>query len=204
MDTNCLSGARVKVRRLGVRDLAAIVRVVRQTQTQPWRGWEFLACVRPTEIVGCVAEARGRLVGFALCTPVRHKEENLSHGRLESIRSFCRRLLGKRLPIPACLNLLDVVVCGEWSRSQVEQSLLEELDQDLRRHEEPVLIIVPETKLRVQLFLHEAGYQAMRVLHDYFGDEDGYAMERFAGDVIENGAAGKRATSAAPAAVETS
>ncbi len=204
MDTNCFNGARIKVRSLGARDLAEVVRVVRQTQAQPWRGWEFLACVRPVEIVGCVAEARGRLVGFALCTPVRHKEENAPHGRFDAIRSLCRRLVGKRLPIPACLNLLDVVVCGEWSRSQAERVLLEEMDQGLRRHGQPVQIIVPETKLGAQLFLHEAGYQATRVLHEYFGDEDGYVMERSGAEATDNGAVGNQANPAPPAAVQTS
>jgi ribosomal protein S18 acetylase RimI-like enzyme len=204
MDTNSLNGARVKVRRLSVRDLAEIVRMVRQTQTQPWRGWEFLACVRPGEIVGCVAEARGRLVGLALCTPVRHKEENVPRGRLEAFFGLCRRLVGKHLPIPAYLNLLDVVVSGEWSRSQAERALLEELDKELRRQGNAVQMIVPETKLAVQLFLHEAGYQATRVLHDYFGDEDGYMMVRSAVGRLANAAADKRTDAAPPTAVQAS
>src|SRR5689334_22823849 len=126
MDTNY--SVRARVRRLGCRDLPAIVRVVRQTQAQPWRGWEFLACVRASEIVGCVAEIRGRLAGFALCTPVRTRE-SAPRGRLGSVRDFCRRLMGKHEAGPVCVNLLDVVIAGEWSRSSAERALLEMMDR---------------------------------------------------------------------------
>jgi hypothetical protein len=200
MDTNC--SVRSRVRRLGCRDLSAIVRVVRQTQAQPWRGWEFLACVRASEIVGCVAEVRGQLVGFALCTPVRAREST-PRGRLESFRDFCRRLMGRHQIGPVCVNLLDVVVAGEWSRSPAERALLEQMDHELRLSGDLVRVIVPETKLRVQLFLHEAGYQATRVLHGHFGDEDGYIMEYCAGHRTRNDG-DKKANSAAPAPVETS
>jgi hypothetical protein len=201
MDTN-LSGVRVKVRRLGSHDLYNIVRAVRQTQAQPWRGWAFLAGVRPADIVGCIAEVRGHLIGFALCTPVRQRE-NAPPGWFASLRSLSRRLLGKQMPIPVYLNLLDVLICGEWSRSPAERELLDELNRELGQLGDPVQIIVPETKLRVQVYLHEAGYQALRVLHGYFGDEDGYLMEHRSGGGIEKSAA-KQVSSAAQATVQTS
>jgi hypothetical protein len=201
MDT--ISLMRVKVRRLGCRDLPEIVRIVRQTQAQPWRGWEFLACVRPSEIVGCVAEIRGRLVGFALCTPVRPRE-NPPRRRLESFRDFFRRLMGKRELGLVCMNLLDVVIGNESSRSPAEQALLEQVVRALRQLGDPVQVIVPETKLAVQLFLHEAGYQATRVLHGHFGDEDGYLMEHSARNQTADGMAKKQVGSAAHAPFETS
>ena len=200
---NTIGLMRAKVRRLGCRDLPEIVRVVRQTQAQPWRGWEFLACVRPSEIVGYVFEACGRLAGFALCTPVRTRE-NPPRRRFESFRDFCLRLMGKREPGPICLNLLDVVVGNEWLGSPAEHALLEQMERDLRQLGDPVQVIVPETKLTVQLFLHEAGYQATRVLHGHFGDEDAYMMEHCARRRTDDGVPKKQMSSAAQAPVETS
>jgi ribosomal protein S18 acetylase RimI-like enzyme len=174
------SGLRITVRRLSGRDLSRILTLVRQTQTPPWHGWEFLACVRSHQLVGCVAEVGDQLVGFALCTPVRQMEAPLP-SRLAALRSFLCRLLSRHLPIPVCVNLVDLMVCGEWSRSQAEQALLEQLDRELRRRGNPIRVVVPETKLGAQLFLRRTGYRALRVLHDYFGNEDGYLMERQAG-----------------------
>lgn len=171
------SGMRIKVRRLIGRDLSRILQVVRTTQASPWRGWEFLACVRSQQLVGCVAEVRDQLVGFVLCTPVRQTEAPRP-SRWATLRSFLCRLLSKPLPTPVCVNLVDLVVCGEWSRLQAEQALLEQLDHDLQRRGDPVRVVVPETTLEAQLILRRAGYRAIRVLHDYYGNEDGYLMER--------------------------
>ena len=174
------SGMRITVRRLTGRDLSRILKLVRQTHVPPWHGWEFLACVRSHQLVGYVAEMRDQLVGFALCTPMRQVEAPPT-SRLAALGSFLCRLLSRHLPIPVGVNLVDLIVSGEWSRSQAEQALLEHLDRELRRRGDPIRVVVPETKLGAQLFLRQAGYRALRVLHDYFGNEDGYLMERQAG-----------------------
>jgi ribosomal protein S18 acetylase RimI-like enzyme len=73
--------------------------------------------------------------------------------------------------------MLDLLVSDERFQPQAEQALLEQLDRELRRRADRVRIVVPETKLRAQLFLREAGYRATRVFHEHFGNEDGYLME---------------------------
>jgi hypothetical protein len=152
-----------------------VLQIVKQIQASPWRGWAHLACARPGETLRAVAEVRDRLIGFVLCTPVQQTDD-ARRGRIAAVCGFLRRLVGRGRG-PACVNLLDVVVCGEGSRGQAEQALLVQLDHDLRRGGGPVRVVVPETKLATQLFLRGAGYRALRVLHDYFGDEDAYLME---------------------------
>jgi hypothetical protein len=160
---------------MALRDLGSVLRLTRQAQALPWRGWDFLATMRPGEIGGAVAEAERRLQGFVLWTPVRPADTAPS-GRFAAVCDFLRGLVGRRAAKPVCVNLLDLQVCDHGAGASVEQELLESLDRDLRRTGSPVRIVVPETLLAVQVFLRGAGYVATRVLHDYFGDEDGYLM----------------------------
>jgi ribosomal protein S18 acetylase RimI-like enzyme len=190
----------IKVRRLAQRDLPYILKWARQAQ--PWRGWEFLASVRSNEILGCVAEDRGRFVGFVLCTPVRPMEAT-PPGRFAAICGFLRGLLGTQLPRPVCVNLLDVRVGEEWSGGPAGTALLDQLDRDLRRMGSPIRIVVPETHLAVQLFLRGAGYVALRVLHDYFSGEDGYLMEGHRRVPAEDKVSGNAAEACARAPVES-
>jgi hypothetical protein len=187
-------GSRVKVRRMIARDLTAILRLVREL-VQPWRGWEFLATVRTAEMIGCVAEARDTIVGFALCAPVRHVEAHPT-SRFRAIGGFLQRLIGSKPLAPICVSLLEVMALGD--KSTTEQALLERLDRDLHRLGSPVRVIVPETKLTAQLFFRGARYRAVRVLHEYFGTEDGYLMEGQQGASGAEGLAGGKAGQETP------
>ena len=60
----------------------------------------------------------------------------------------------------------------------VEHTLLLHLLEELRRSWPHSPVVVPESHLRVQLFLRDAQYRAVRVLRGYYENEDGYLMFR--------------------------
>jgi ribosomal protein S18 acetylase RimI-like enzyme len=82
---------------------------------------------------------------------------------------------------PRYVNLLHIAVLPERRRQGIGQALLEELAHEFGRPDDRIQTVVPETNLAVQLLLRAAGYRAICVWHGYFGDEDGYVMERRAG-----------------------
>jgi hypothetical protein len=60
--------------------------------------------------------------------------------------------------------------------SFIEQALLGRLEQELDGRENRICIVVPESDLTAQLFLHQLEYRATQVLRGCYGGEDGYLM----------------------------
>lgn len=75
------------------------------------------------------------------------------------------------------VDLFDVATAPAEEVSSTVPALLGRLYLELRRKGQCARIIVPETSLRTQVFLQRAGYQAVRVLRCYYGDQDGYLMK---------------------------
>jgi ribosomal protein S18 acetylase RimI-like enzyme len=78
---------------------------------------------------------------------------------------------------PRRFELVHIAVAAEYQRGGVGKSLMARLEELLARPDDCVQAAVPESNLAVQLFLRSLGYKAVRVLHGYYGAEDGYAME---------------------------
>jgi hypothetical protein len=201
-DTSFRNDPQIKVRRLTAGDLPRVLRTVRQTQPPPWRGWEFIACVRSGEVIGYLAEVQGQLAGFVLCTPVRMTDSS-SPSYFGALVQVFRRLMGRRVPGLVCVNMLEAFVGAVWSGSTTMQELLERLDRELHRRGSHIGVVVPEAHLAPQLYLRGAGYQATRVLHEYFGDEDGYLMEWTGSPSTPKGAPRRRTASNARAPLES-
>lgn len=131
------------------------------------------------EHVGWVAEVRRRRAGSAVCALVRHKAAapgETPHPRLARLASFFGNLLGRAKELPLWVELLGLTVEFEPSRPRVERALLERLLKELESLWSRAPVMVPESSLSAQLTLRKARYKAVRVLHGYFGDEDGYLM----------------------------
>ena len=81
---------------------------------------------------------------------------------------------------PLHVELLDVTAAPAPYWDAVERALLGRWVEELHCSCGRAPLVVPESNLAVQLFLREARYRAVRVLKDYYGDEDGYLMTQAA------------------------
>jgi ribosomal protein S18 acetylase RimI-like enzyme len=163
------------LRPLAGRDLPQVAQIAQKTHQLPWTERDSQIILQPEGTLGWVAEAAHRLAGFVLCTVTRPREPAASR-ILPTLARFFRGLFEKREPRTLHAKLVDLCVAAEWPQSIVERALLEQLERDLRRMGDHIQIVVPESSLPAQLFLHQAGYQANQVLRGYYGCEDGYLL----------------------------
>lgn len=131
---------------------------------------------RQREQVGWVAEVQGRSAGFAVCAVVQPAAASQGANPLRSLTQLFRRLLGLSHAQPQYVEMLDLVVEPDPAWAEVEQALLRRLMEELQLSWGRVPVVVPERNLEAQVFLRDARYKAIRVLHAYYGDEDGYLM----------------------------
>ena len=75
-------------------------------------------------------------------------------------------------------ELLHLAVTPEWQRNGIGRVLVQRFEDRLIHPGDSIQATVPESNLPVQLFLRRVGYQAVRVLRGYYGEEDAYVMER--------------------------
>lgn len=129
---------------------------------------------RRRQQVGWVAEVQGRLAGAVVCSLVQPASRCANPFRW--LAQLVQSLLGRRSDLPLYVELLDLAVKPEPTCEAVEQALLTRLLEELRGSWGRVPVVLPESNLPAQLFLRHARYKATRVLHAYFGDEDGYLM----------------------------
>jgi ribosomal-protein-alanine N-acetyltransferase len=76
---------------------------------------------------------------------------------------------------PHGFTLLNLAVAPYWRRQGVARAMLKKLDE---KRPPCIEAAVPESNLPAQLLLRSAGYRAVQVLREHFGEEDGYLMER--------------------------
>jgi ribosomal protein S18 acetylase RimI-like enzyme len=131
-------------------------------------------CLR--ERVGWIAEMGDYPAGSALCDLVWPTAARHGAGFLRRLTEFVLWLLGRRRKGPLRVELLDLAVAPGPSRIEVERALLGRLVEELHRSWGRALLVVPESSVTAQLFLRHARYRAIRVLHGYYGNEDGYVM----------------------------
>jgi ribosomal-protein-alanine N-acetyltransferase len=158
------------------RDLPRVVRISRQQAGLRWAEPDFLSPLRAINTIGYVAELGDRVVGYM----VYRMERVPQAGGTDEDDPVQASRRGLTLAAPTRtlhLDLLNIGVTPELQRRGIGSALLGKLEQKVRREGGLVQALVPETNLAMQLFLRAVGYQAILVLHDYFGDEDGYLME---------------------------
>ena len=174
MSTRSLTVAKETVRPAASADLNAIATLARLGH---WPAWvqEDLPRLLKSRYASCkVVEASGRLAGFAIGS-IRHVVATPRRWGATCAGLF-RRLIVRR-ENRLVLDLFDVAMAADTGEAELEHALLERLYQELRQRGQCVRIVVPESSLPAQVFLHEAGYRAVRVLRGYYGDQDGYLMQ---------------------------
>jgi ribosomal-protein-alanine N-acetyltransferase len=156
------------VRYMEPRDLPEVLRIVERTPAPRWGRQDVLYHFQANDISSWVAETSRGVMGFAICR-VLPPPEAPDAGVVDPVAQ------------PHRFELLHVAVAPDWQRKGVGRALLLRFEERLRSAEDLIQTTVPESNLPVQLFLRAVGYKAMRVLRGFYGDEDGYLMERRGG-----------------------
>lgn len=163
------------LRPLDVHDLPQVAQMLQQTQRMRRNVRDLQNILQPEETLGWVVETSHRLVGFVLCT-VAMPHEHTTLGIPPTLAQFFRELFGKRKRRTLHAKVDDLCVATGWPQRTVERVLLEQLESELRHLGDQIQIVVPESNLQVQMFLHQKGYHAIKVLRGYYGSEDGYLL----------------------------
>jgi ribosomal protein S18 acetylase RimI-like enzyme len=165
-------------RQMAPRDLLQVWRIEQQTTARRWTVQDFLTVLQSGHTVGQVVEAGDQVVGYVIYTvqaPAREEDGEAGRSRRTT------NTVADPGDSPLHITLLHLVVAPDWRRRGVGLALLGRLAKKLRNAEDRVQTTVPETNLAIQLLLRQAGYKAVRVLRGYFGEEDGYLLERLPG-----------------------
>lgn len=167
-------------RQMAPRDLLQVWRIEQQTAARRWTAQDFLTVLQSGHTVGQIVEVGEQVIGYVIYTvqsvPGEEEEDNS--------KSIHSHLAGPHSHIseqPLNIILLHLVVHPEWRRRGVGLSLIGRLAKKLRHEDDRLQTTVPEGNLGAQLLLREGGFKAVRVLRGYFGEEDGYLMERLPG-----------------------
>jgi ribosomal protein S18 acetylase RimI-like enzyme len=156
-----------------VGDLPRVLQIERETPAPLWTLQHFKADLQAGDRLNLVATFKGLVVGFAIARSVTEIETPAGGP------SRFAEALTSTLPRRALhLHLLHVAVAADWLRRGVASTLLRQLDRSLRKPEDRIQAVVPETNLAVQLLLRSVGFRATRVLRGFYGSEDAYQMER--------------------------
>jgi ribosomal-protein-alanine N-acetyltransferase len=167
-------------RQMAPRDLLQVWRIEQQTEERRWTVQDFLTVLQSGHTIGQIAEVGDQIVGYIVYTIQSNSEADTDH-RDKSIHPTYAGPHSHISEQPLNLILLHLVVHPEWRRRGVALALLARLAKKLRHMDDRIHTTVPEGNLSAQLVLRVAGYKAVRVLRGYFGEEDGYLMERLPG-----------------------
>jgi [ribosomal protein S18]-alanine N-acetyltransferase len=165
------------VRYMEPRDLPQVLHIVERTPAPRWARQDILYHFQSSDISSWVAETDRRVTGFAICRVVPRPEPRPAGKMTVPAGS---QVVWRADPAtqPLRFELLHVAVAPDWQRKGVGRALLQRFDERLRLPDDHIKATVPESNLPVQLFLRAVGYKALRVLRGFYGDEDGYLMER--------------------------
>jgi ribosomal protein S18 acetylase RimI-like enzyme len=163
-------------RQMAPRDLLQVWRIEQQTSARRWTVQDFLTVLQSGHTVGQVVESGDQIIGYVI-----YSVQNVPQQEEEDSKSIHSHLAGPHSHIsehPLNLILLHLVVHPDWRRRGVGLALIGRLTKKLRHADDRIQTTVPDSNLPAQLLLREAGFMAVRVLRGYFGEDDGYVMER--------------------------
>ena len=135
------------------RDRAAVLDIEAMSFEFPWRGADFAQTLIRRNCIGMVARRREETLGFMVYE--LHKQ-HIHILKFAVHPAFRRRGVGR---------VMVDKLCGKIEAGYREKLVLE----------------VCETNLPAQLFFKDMGFQAIDVLHDFYGehtDADAYVMQR--------------------------
>lgn len=160
------------------RDLPYLLQIEQQSRALRWTQQDFLSVFQSIDTAGCVAEVGDRVVGYLIYSVPAQQGDTGDADDIPTVRERWQRKGKATGPQSLRIILRNVAVAHEWQRRGVGKALLERFERKLRHPQDRIQAIVPESNLPLQYLLRDAGYRAMRVLRDYFDNEDGYLMER--------------------------
>jgi ribosomal protein S18 acetylase RimI-like enzyme len=170
--------ADVRFRKMTLTDLVQ----VRQTESL-WLqslhpGQDVSVALEAGAGIGQVAECSGHVVGFVIYRMIRESRRVDLSTIKKLLGIFLGRGASRRARGPMQIELLNVTVVPSWRRQGIGRQLLREVERQLKRPDDCVWAMVPETNLALQLLLRDSQYRAIRVVRGHYGDEDGYLMQR--------------------------
>lgn len=133
------------------RDMPAVMRCERASFEYAWTEDDFLRCLRQRNCIGMVAEVDDQVAGYMIYE--LHKTR---------------------------LNVLNFAVHPAHRREGIGDMLMAKLEYKLAsHHREKITVAVRERNLAAQMFFKSNGFQATKLLHNYYEDsgEDAYHME---------------------------
>ncbi|HMF12539.1 MAG TPA: GNAT family N-acetyltransferase [Gemmataceae bacterium] len=174
--TGTSATATLTFRQMAPRDLLQVWRIEQQTSARRWTVQDFLTVLQSGNTVGQIVEAADQIIGYVIYTVQSvPKEDAVPSDSIHSTFAGPHAYFSEQ---PLNLVLLHLVVHPEWRRRGVGLALLGRLAKKLRHADDRIQSTIPESNLGAQLLLRAGGYKAVRVLRGYFGEEDGYLMER--------------------------
>jgi ribosomal-protein-alanine N-acetyltransferase len=136
------------------RDLPEVMRTERASFEYAWTEDDFIRCLRQRNCIGMVAEHEETITGFMIYE--LHRTQ---------------------------LHLLNFAVRPEFRRNGIGGLMLSKLtDKMITHRREKITLAVRERNLVAQMFFRSNGFQATRLLRNYYQDsgEDAYQMELLA------------------------
>ena len=177
--THALTTPTLMFRQMAPRDLLQVWRIEQQSAARRWTVQDFLTVLQSGHTVGQIAEVGDQIIGYVIYTVQNvPSDENVPDDSIHAPYAGPHSHISDQ---PLNLVVLHLVVHPDWRRRGVGLALLGRLAKKMRNADDRIHSTVPEGNLAAQLVLREAGYKAVRVLRGYFGDEDGYLMEKLPG-----------------------
>lgn len=141
----------VRIRWMIKRDMPEVLAIEQASFDTPWTEEDFLNALRQRNCIGMVAEAQENLVGFIVYELYKTQ-----------------------------VAVLNLAVHPDYRRRGVGRQMVERLISKLTQHRrDKITLEVRERNLPAQLFFKALGFQAVRVLREYYPDtgEDAYVMQ---------------------------
>jgi ribosomal protein S18 acetylase RimI-like enzyme len=170
-----LSPQQLTLRRILHRDLPSLMRIEQQPPALRWTEQDLKAVIQTPNTAGWVAEVEGKVVGFLIYVvslqPPRDDESPNGREQPQWAKWFRPRQ-------PLHVTLLNLAIIAEFHRCGLGKLLVERLGQEFTHPLDRIQATVPESNLRIQCLLRDAGFLAVRIFRSYYDSEDGYLMER--------------------------
>ena len=155
------SRIKVLVRWMVRRDIRDVTAIEQNCFEFPWKGEDFMQCLRQRNCIGMVAEYEGKVVGFMIYEVPKNR-----------------------------IRLLNIATTVEFRRRGVASQMVAKLIGKLTtQRRNRISLEVRETNLAAQLFFREQGFRATSVLREFYAEmhEDAYLMQYRGVDTMTNG-----------------